>query len=53
MDSTDIINLALIKNFLGQEFSINITNLFDEGYQRPHGYTQDGRKIRFGFAKKY
>jgi len=33
--------------------SLNITNLFDENFQRPHGYTHNGREIKFGFSKKY
>ena len=29
--------------------SFNISNLLDEAYQRPYGYSQNGRQIRFGF----
>ena len=49
MDSTDIINLNLIKN-LNKNTSIylRLSNLFDETYQRPHGYNQEKREIKFG-----
>ena len=33
--------------------SLNNANIFNEGYHRPHGYTQEGRQINFGFRKKY
>ncbi len=29
-------------------YFIKITNLLDEKYQRPHGYGQEGRIIKFG-----
>ena len=53
MDSTDVINLSLVKKIKGQNWSLNITNLLDETYQRPHGYSQEGRNIRLGFKKIY
>ena len=31
----------------------NIKNLLNETYQRPHGYKQEGRQVRFGFNKIY
>jgi len=53
MDSTDIADISLLKNYRGYNWSFNITNLFDESYQRPHGYTQEGKQIRFGIRKEY
>ncbi len=53
MDSTDITDVSLLKKIHGYDLSLNISNIFDEGYQRPHGYTQEGRQINFGFRKKY
>ena len=53
MDSNDLIDISLLKKVQGYDWSLNITNLFDEIYQRPHGYTQEGRQIRIGFRKKY
>ena len=48
MDSTDIIDLKLTKKINNNDFFIKITNLFDETYQRPHGYNQEKRIIKFG-----
>ncbi len=49
MDSTDIIDLKLNKKFNKVDFFLKISNLFDEKYQRPHGYNQEERLIKIGF----
>ena len=36
VDSTDIMNLSLSKKISSNLWSINLTNLLDENYQRPH-----------------
>ena len=48
MDSTDIIDLILNKKFGNFDFYLNISNLFDETYQRPHGYNQEKRFFKIG-----
>lgn len=48
MDSTDIINLNLTKKVYDNDVFIKINNLFGEKYQRPHGFGQDARIIKFG-----
>ena len=53
VDSTDIMNLSLTKKISSNLWSINLTNLLDENYQRPHGYSQEGRKVRLNFKKSY
>jgi vitamin B12 transporter len=53
VDSTDIMNLSLSKEMYGNNFSLSISNLLDEQYERPATYSQDGRKLRFGFRKVY
>ena len=53
MDSTDIVDLSLNKKLGLYDFYINFTNLLDEGYQRPHGYSQNGRLFNFGFKINY
>ena len=53
MDSTDVADISLSKKIQNYDWSINISNLFNEKYQRPHGYSQEGRQIRFGLRKKY
>tara|TARA_B100000965_G_scaffold21896_1_gene16475 strand:- start:3483 stop:5357 length:1875 start_codon:yes stop_codon:yes gene_type:complete len=48
MDSTDIIDLKIAKKLNDINFYIKITNALDETYQRPHGYNQEKRVIKFG-----
>ena len=49
MDSTDLIDLKLSKKINNSNFFIKISNLLDENYQRPHGYNQEQRSVKFGF----
>ena len=49
VDSTDIMNISISRKTNFGIFSINVDNLLDEKYQRPYGYGQNDRKIRFGF----
>ena len=51
--STDIIDLSLTKNLLGNTFFLKLSNLLNERYEKPATYSQDGRQIRFGFKKSY
>ena len=53
VDSTDIMNLSLSKENMFGLWSVNITNLLDEKYQRPYGYEQNGRQIRFKLEKLF
>ena len=48
MDSTDIINLKITKKLSNSDFYIKVTNALDETYQKPHGYNQENRVIKFG-----
>ena len=48
MDSTDLIDLKIIKKLNSGNFYIKITNALDETYQRPHGYNHENRIIKFG-----
>ena len=48
MDSTDLVNFNLIKEINGNNYFLKISNLFDEHFQRPHGYNHDGRFIKIG-----
>ena len=40
--------IKLSKNFNNSVFFIKATNLLNETYQRPHGYNQENRIIKFG-----
>ena len=53
VDSSDIMNLSLSKNFRGSLFSVNILNLTDEIYQRPDTYNQEGRRLGLSLRHKY
>ena len=41
MDSTDIVDIMIIKKLKDSNFFVKVTNFFDETYQRPHGYNQE------------
>ena len=51
--STDIIDLSLTKNLMGNTFYLKLSNLLNERYEKPATYSQDGRQIRFGFIKNF
>ena len=51
--STNIINLSLTKKLFNNNFSLNISNLLNERYEKPVNYSQDGRQLRIGFRKSY
>ena len=49
IDSTDLIDISISKNISNNsKFFFTISNLFNETYQRPHGYNQEKRNIKFG-----
>ena len=48
MDSADIVDIKISKEINEVDFFIKVTNLLDETYQRPHGYNQENRIIKFG-----
>lgn len=53
IDSTDIVDFSLKKDFDVFDMNFKITNLLNENYQRPHGYSQNGRLFNIGFTKSY
>ena len=48
MDSTDLIDIMITKKLSNSDFFIKVTNALNETYQRPHGYNQENRIIKFG-----
>ena len=46
-------NVSVSKKINIGVLSLNISNLLDEAYQRPHGYSQNGRLINIGFRLGY
>ena len=53
VDSTDIMNIVLSNNIFDYNFSFAVTNLLNEGYERPVGYSANGRQIVFGLKKSF
>ena len=53
VDSTDIVNLSLSKEFFGMDWRLRVTNLTDEYYQKPYGYNQEGRIFNLSLTSKY
>ena len=51
--SVDLIDLTLRKKAYGNIFSLNLTNLLNERYEKPATYSQDGRQFRIGFKRLY
>ena len=51
--STNIVDFSLKKNLFGNTFSLKLTNIFNERYEKPATYSQNGRQIRFGFKSKF
>mgnify|MGYP001232752095 FL=1 len=48
LDSTDLVDLKISKKLKNSNFFIKISNALNETYQRPHGYNQESRAIKFG-----
>lgn len=53
MDATNLLDVSILKKIKKSSWSINITNILNEDYQRPHGYSQEKRSIKIGFAREY
>ena len=53
VDSSDIMNLSLSKEFFNQIWALNFFNLTDEVYQRPDTYNQERRRISLSFRYRY
>lgn len=49
IDSTDIIDFKVTKKLNNSDFFIKVTNALNENYQRPHGYNQENRVLKFGY----
>ena len=44
--------ISIIVGGTGQ-FGISLTNVLDEDYESPHGFSQEGRKLTLGFNKSF
>lgn len=48
MKSNDLVNLKISKKIGISTYFFKISNLLNESYQKPHGYNQEKRVIKFG-----
>ena len=53
MPETHLLDIGLKRDFGGYELGINVFNVLDQDYQRPHGFAQDGRNFGITFKKKF
>ena len=51
--SVDLVDLSIKKKIFGNNFSLSLTNLLNERYEKPATYSQDGRQFRIGYTKLY
>ena len=50
MPETHLLDVGIKRDFGGYELGVNVFNVLDQNYQRPHGFVQDGRN--FGLILK-
>lgn len=53
MPETHLLDVGLTKDYYGIEYGVKISNLLDEIYQSPHGFSQDGMKFNFVLKSKF
>ena len=53
MPETHLLDLNVGYNYHGIELGFSVLNLLDENYESPHGFSQEGRKINFGFKRSF
>ena len=53
MPDVHLLDLTLSKNWHGVNIGFTMNNVLDEVYESPHGFSQDGRQINFGFRRSF
>lgn len=53
MPETHLLDLGVRKNMGGYEIGLNIFNVLDQDYQKPHGFSQEGRHLGFTFRRTF
>ena len=51
--STDIVDVNFLKDFNGSIWSLSVTNLLNERYEKPLTFNAEERQFRIGFKNKY
>lgn len=50
--ATDLIDVKFFKDFNGSIWSLSVSNLLNEKYEKPLTFNTEGRQFRIGFKKK-
>jgi len=53
MPETHLLDIGIKKNFGGYELGLNMFNLLDQDYQKPHGFAQEGRHLGLTFRRTF
>jgi vitamin B12 transporter len=53
MPETHLLDLGIRKNMGGYEIGFNVFNVLDTDYQRPHGFSQQGRSVGFALKRAF
>ena len=53
MPETHLLDIGITKNYYGIDLGLSINNVFDQDYEQPHGFSQDGRKINFILKRRF
>jgi len=53
MPETHLLDVGIKKDFGGYELGLNVFNMLDEDYQKPHGFSQEGRNLGLTFRKTF
>jgi outer membrane cobalamin receptor len=53
MPETHLLDVSVDRNWHGIRVGLSVSNLLDENYQAPHGFSQDGRSMNFVLSSKF
>ena len=53
MPKTHLLDVGFKKNFSGYEMGLNVFNLLDQDYQKPHGFSQEGRHLGLTLKRQF
>ena len=53
MPETHLLDVGIKKDFGGYELGFNVFNILDQDYQKPHGFSQEGRHLGFTFRRTF
>jgi vitamin B12 transporter len=53
MPETHLLDLTVSRNWHGIDLGVTMTNLFNEQYESPHGFNQDGRQFKFALKRSF